>query len=233
MVPFFFGAFANRLYLRNLKQFHRRNFAKIPDFDVLSEEPKKTADYVAGALEFSGLKQVKIIKRNGIGEIIAPHYEVKVGSETLVFVYEPLACHSYNYIRINNRKVKIATIDTMLSFYLAFIFANRTYYNPERIRCMSYYLFEVQKYNRLKQKGILRRFSINCYGNQNTLQTLREEKAKKYKELKSKRGTRAWEWYFLRYIPGEEKKTRKKKSRKAKKQHKAKKSRKSRKLWIF
>ena len=33
---------------------------------------------------------------------------------------------------------------------------------------------------------------------------MREEKAEKYKELKNKRGTKEWDWYFLRYTPGNE-----------------------------
>ena len=75
----------------------------------------------------------KIVKKKGVGETIAPHYEVKFGKETLLFIYEPLACHSYNVITIDNRKIRIATIDTMLSFYLAFLFIDRVYYEKNRI----------------------------------------------------------------------------------------------------
>ena len=39
----------------------------------------------------------------GIGEIIAPHYYIKVGNDAVAFIYEPLACHSYNTIKINNK----------------------------------------------------------------------------------------------------------------------------------
>ena len=31
------------------------------------------------------------------------------------------------------------------------------------------------------------------------------EKTKKYEELKDKRGSKDWEWYFLRYEPAKEK----------------------------
>ena len=93
-------------------------------------------------------------------------------------IYKPLACQSYNEIKIKKRKVKIATIDTMLSLYLAFMYVNRKYYDPNRILCMSEFLFKVQQYNRLNQKGLLKRFSINYYGHQETLDKMREEKAK-------------------------------------------------------
>merc|ERR1711907_614690 len=93
----------------------------------------------------------------------------------------------------------------MLSFYLAFLYSNRAYYDTERILCMSQFLFTVQQKNRLQQKGLLRRFSINCYGHQETLDAIREHKSKKYEELKTKRNSEEFEKWFLNYKPGEKK----------------------------
>jgi hypothetical protein len=90
----------------------------------------------------------------------------------------------------------------MLSFYLAFLYSDRTYYDKDRILCMTNYLFEVQQHNRLKQESILKRFSMNCYGQQQTINRLREEKAEKYRQLKNKRGTTEYEEWFLKYNPG-------------------------------
>ena len=39
----FFGAMANRLYLRYLRRFKHLKISKIPDFDVLSEDPEQSA----------------------------------------------------------------------------------------------------------------------------------------------------------------------------------------------
>lgn len=91
----------------------------------------------------------------------------------------------------------------MLSFYLAFLYANRPYYDPERLLCMSEYLFIVQSKNRLKQKGLLKRFTTNCYGKQETMEDIRASKANKFKELQNKRNSKEYEEYFLRYTPGE------------------------------
>ena len=88
-----------------------------------------------------------------------------------------------NLESINNQKIKVATIDTILSFYLVFIYAGRPHFDVNRLLCMSEYLFRVQLKNRLQQKGLLRRFSISCYGKQETLEDIRANKAKKYKEL--------------------------------------------------
>jgi hypothetical protein len=181
----------------------RRKLEKIADFDVLCNDPETTAEIVKERLKDIGIKNVKIIKREPIGEIIPLHYEVKIGEETVIFIYKPIACHSYNTININGKKVKIATIDTMLSFYLAFLYANKPYYNDylERILCMSKFLFEVQQKNRLQQKGLLRRFSITCYGHQETVEEMRAKKSEKYKELKSKGNKTEFEEWFLSYKP--------------------------------
>ena len=225
----FFGAFANRMYLKDLKKLKKQKIPKIPDFDVLSEEPQTAARILKERLEDSGIKKVSVKEKKGVGEIIAPHYEVAVGPESVVFIYEPLACHSYNVINLKGRNFRIATLDTMLSFYLAFIYANRPYYNENRILCMSQFLFKVQQKNRLRQNGILRRFSMECYGKQATLESMRQEKAEKFKELKKKRGSKDYDWYFLRYIPAEEDKDFEPDEKEKKKKLKKKKKKKTRK----
>jgi hypothetical protein len=151
-----------------------------------------------------------------VGEIISPHYEISVGRDTVCFLYKPLACHSYNVIRVGGKKVKVATIDTMLSLYLAFLYADRPYYDHDRIYCMSQYLYKVQQRNRLQQKGVLKRFSLQCIGKQDTLEDMRNEKTKMFEILKSKRGSKEYEEWFLKYAPGIEKKEKKEKREKAK-----------------
>ena len=108
----------------------------------------------------------------------------------------------------------------MLSFYLAFLYTNRPYFDKERLLCMSQYLFMVQSKNRLKQKGLLKRFSINCYGKQETMEDIRANKALKFQELKNKKNSKEYEEYFLRYTPGS--KEIKEKKPKEKKQYKKK-----------
>lgn len=225
----FFGGFAISLYSRYMPKHIRKKVKNVPDFDVLSEHPEQTADILKERLEDEGYKKVKVVHHEAIGEIVAPHYDIRVGNETVCFIYEPLACHSYNVIRIKGMNVRIATIDTMLSFYLAFLYTDRPYYDEERILCMCEFLFQVQQKNRLQQKGLLKRFSINCYGKQATLGSIREEKAKKFDELKSKRGSEEWNEWFLRYVPEklmpkkpESKKTVKKRTKPAKKTRKKK-----------
>jgi hypothetical protein len=180
----------------------RKQLKRIPDFDVMSNEAETTAEIVVERLKDIGIKNAKMIKRPPLGEVIPEHYQIMVGTDTIAFIYKPVACHSYNILNIDGQKIKIATIDTMLSYYLAFLYANRNYYNVDRILCMSKFLFEVQEENRLAQKGLLKRFSINCIGHQESVEEMRAEKAAKFRELKDKKGTREYEEWFLSYQPG-------------------------------
>ena len=211
----FFGGYASFLYSTYMPTKQKKLFQKTPDFDVLAEEPEKAAAILKERLEDFDYKDLQLIKHEGIGELIAPHYEIKVKinkiEETVAFIYKPLACHSYNIIKKGNKTVRVATIDTMLSFYFAFFYSDRDYYDENRILCMAQYLFDVQQKNRLQQKGLLKRFSINCYGKQDTLEEMRNTKAEKYKELKNKRNSKEYESWFLRYVPFEEKMEKKEK----------------------
>jgi len=199
----FFGGYAISLYSQYMPKNLKLKFQKIADFDVLSNEPETTSQIVKERLKDIGVKNTKIIKRKPVGEIIPEHYEIKIGNDTIAFIYKPIACHSYNVLNIHGDKVKISTIDTMLSFYLAFLYANRPYYNEflERILCISKFLFEVQQKNRLEQKGLLKRFSITCYGHQESVEEMRAHKAEKFKELKQNRNSEEFEEWFLNYKP--------------------------------
>ena len=203
----FFGGYAISLYSQYMPKNLQHKLERIADFDVLSNDPETTAQIVKERLKDINIKNVKIIKRQPVGEVIPEHYEVTIGKDTVVIIYKPIACHSYNILNIKGQKVKIATIDTMLSFYLAFLYADRPYYNKflERIMCMSKFLFDVQQKNRLQQKGLLRRFSITCYGHQESIEEIRAHKAEKYREIKQKGDKKEMEEWFLNYKPDDNK----------------------------
>ena len=145
---------------------------------------------------------MKVNKKQATGDdAIMTHYEIVVDDDTLCFIYEPYGCYSYNTIKVNNKTVKVATIETMLLFLLAFMYADRPYYDHERIICMAEYLINVQAKNRLEQKGLLKRFNVNCYGKEKTLVEIRGETASKYKELKNAQDSKEYNKYFFKYIP--------------------------------
>ena len=167
----------------------------------MSETPLETAENAKIALTRAKIKNVKIIKRAPIGEIIPLSYELKIDNDTLAFVYEPVSCHNYNEIKINNKIIKIATIDTIMNFYLAFLYADKPYYDTNRLLCITKIMFEIQQKHRLENKGLLERFTMKCYGKSLTLQGIKEEKADKFIELKDKKGTDEYDEWFLSYNP--------------------------------
>jgi hypothetical protein len=198
----FFGGYASSLYSKYMDKKRRSLMNKIPDFDVLAEDPNRCAIIIQERLEEQGFKNVAIIEHDSIDDVIPKHIQITVGKETIAFIFEPVACHNYNTIQIGSQEINVATIDTMLSFFLAFIYANKPYFEKDRILCMAQFLFEVEQKNRLEQKGLLKRFSIKCYGKQPTLESMRAEKAEKFKELADKRNGPEWNEWFFKYAPG-------------------------------
>jgi len=116
-------------------------------------------------------------------------------------IYKPDACYSYNMVNLGDQVIRIATIDTILRFYLAFSLIKKSYYDKHRLICMSDFLINILRIHGRKQKGILKRYSLSCIGVQKSLQDIRREKAEKYKLLKGNRKTKEWEYLFLKYNP--------------------------------
>jgi len=202
----FFGGYATSLYSRYMPENERRLVKKVPDFDVLSTDYETCAMSIKKHLENNQFKKVKLVYHDAIGEIVPEHIEIRVEKETIAFVYTPIGCHSYNTIQINDQSIHVATIDTILTFYLSFVYAGMPYYNKDRLLCMAKFLFDVEQKNRLAQKGLLHRFTIECYGKQLSLPEIRAEKALKYKELKDKVNTEEYDMWFLNYNPEKHKK---------------------------
>lgn len=135
----------------------------------------------------------------------------------LVYVFDTLACHGYNVIKRHNHELRIASFDTLMSFYLAFLYSPRSILSRERILCMAEILFGMMKYMRNKHHSLFKRFTTTCYGSQDTLGTIMAERAKKYEELRDKlnrtqrqytkkhpqykKVLKEFESWFLRYIP--------------------------------
>ena len=199
----FFGGYAISMYSQYMPKKLQKKLNKYPDFDVLAKDAAKVAEITQERLKDIGITNVTIKKHESFADLIPIHYELKVGKDSVAFIYEPIACHSYNVISVHGDKTRIATIDTMLSFYLAFIYANQPYYKQfkDRILCMANFLYAVQEHNRLNQKGLLKRFSIICYGHQDSVEEMRAHKSAKFVELKNNRNSKEYEEWFLNYKP--------------------------------
>ena len=170
------------------------------DVYVLARNPLKTANAVIDALKKININAEKIYQ-DAIGDIIPERYDIKIKKVVVASIYKPIACHSYNVINMDGKKVFIATIETMLSFYLAFLYINNPYEVSEKMLCMSKDLLDLQEKHKLDQKGIFKRYTITCYGHQPSQQEMREEKAKMYEKLKHKIGTLEYNKWFYNYKP--------------------------------
>jgi hypothetical protein len=197
----FVGGYASSLYGKYMPKKRRKQFDNIPDFDVLSTDPATSAEQVATSLRQAGFDNVTVDALPAVGEIVPQHYCVNVGENTVCLILEPNGCQSFNTIHLGGETVRVASIDTLLNLYLTFTYADRPYFQRQRLMCMAAYLFEVQMHNRLAQKGLLQRFPLTCYGSQPTLKDLREEKSDMYEKLKQDRTSREYESWFLRYTP--------------------------------
>jgi hypothetical protein len=201
----FFGSYASSLYGRYMPARERVLVQQAPDFDVIAEHADQVATILVERLRDEGFSRAKFVVRAAVGEVVPQHYEIRVGGDTIAFIYEPIACHSYNRITLGGREIKVASIDTMLAFYLAFYYVDRPYYTEfrDRILCIAQLLFRVQQRNRLEQRGLLRRFTIHCYGKQKTVEDIRAEKAAKFRELSGDKNSHEYQMWFLKYNPGE------------------------------
>ena len=200
----FFGGYSSYLYARYMPTNEKNLIKEIADYDVLIENSDECANNLVETLNENGYTNVKMIFHKAIGEIVPKHYEIKVNNKSLVFIYESIACHSYNKLEIEGKTVNVASIETILSFYLAFLYVNNSYFKNDKLLCISKFLFSIIEKNRLRNTGILKRFTINCYGKQDTLEDIRSKKAAKYNEFNKiniQDNIKEYEMWFLKYTP--------------------------------
>lgn len=197
----FFGGYAHALY----SKYSKKNINSNPDFDVLCEDLRRCTTILVERLESVGIKSTSIVEHKAIGELIPESIEFKVGKDTVAFLFKPVACHNYNVLTMDHKEIRVATIDTILSFYLAFLYIDDPMFTPFRNRhlCLVNFLFSLEQKYRLAQKGLLRRFVPMCYGNQETMESIRAQKAIKFAELKTNRNSKEYQEWFLNYRPSE------------------------------
>ena len=197
----FFGGYAMDLYNKFNKKSKKMMNISNPDFDVLYEDPNKLALIIEEEFERNNIKNVKKIEYNEVGELIPYHIELKVNNESILFIYKPVACHNYNRIKYQKEQINIATIDTILAFYLAFYYSDLPQYDNNRLICVAAFLVNALEKNKLDESGIFKRYSLDCIGKQPTLKSMRSEKADKFRELKNNRTSSEYEMWFLNYSP--------------------------------
>ena len=90
-------------------------------------------------------------------------------------------------------------ISTPRNHPLIFIFTNNEMYDIDRILCTAHMLQNIYLKNRLKDSGLLKVFTIQCLGDQETFEDILLKKKDAFKNVK-KSDTKYEKW-FLKYIP--------------------------------
>ena len=204
----FVGEFAVSLYGKYMSKEHKERFLKNKErfhIETLSDEPLVYTKIVKAELKKKGYDHIKIEEREPIGSIIDVHYEITVNDIPVCLIYKSEGCYNYNTIKREKKEVRVATIDTIMTFLLAAMYTGRPYYNNDKLLCIAQYLFIIQIKNRLANRGLLKRFTLNCVGYEQSLQERRLEKAKKYRLLKKDRESKEFNEMFFKYNPNEEK----------------------------
>lgn len=194
----FFGGFSMELFSKKPLFFKNVH----PEFNVLYEDPEKASTIIVEKLKENGVGHIEIKSYPAHGEIIPAYHQILVNKVVIANIYEPIACHNYNTIQVGEDTVHIATIDTMLSFYFAFLYLNHSQLKKSNILCLAQELIELTQKNRVEGlDGVFQRFAMNCVGKQKTIMDIRSEKIEKYKELKGQFGTKEYNRWFLKYNP--------------------------------
>jgi len=212
----FLGGFSDMFYLKFLKGIKINRDKVIKDnnsyiIDILSENPENTLKKIKEIKEIKEIKNnsseinIKVVKKNTQDDILPSHYYVTISNNennVNINIYDSNdKCNSYNTVKIGDNIIKIASIETKIYYYLAFMYLNDKHYDTKRIFCLANFLFLVQEQNILNKRKLLKKFPVNCYGKDKLKEDIREIKTKKYEELKNKKNSLEYHKWFLRYMP--------------------------------
>jgi hypothetical protein len=241
----FFGSLSMNQYSKYLIKESNR-FNTFQYFMVFVDNLERRTRALSNVLKsMENVKNVDVVESKGLTEFIPPHNIIYVTDkndikEPIAIMFQTEACYSYNEIQIKGKPMRIASIETLMNMYLALQYdedkVDEKLIHKSRLMCAATELYIIQKENRLAQRGVLKRFSLNCYGHQQSKAELAKYKKEKVKELgknKVSKDSKEYESWALNYEPAqieankkadkekEEKKTKKKSSSKTEKKAKA------------
>ncbi len=209
----FIGLFSKSFLFKYKPVKYSIDLSNIPNFDVIHADPERLLDKIKNKFQEG---DITIIEYPEIDSVIKRRYQIKYKKDTIAYIYEPSTCNNYNEVTYKNKKVRIGTTDTILSFYLLFLYLDDMNYDIERLMCLSDYLLQIQRENRLSQRSPLRRFTLQCVGKQETTLELRQQREQLYNEMKERKQKvrKDYDMYFFTYKPSAGKKNKNNKTKK-------------------
>ena len=208
----FFGSLAMEQYGTHLIEKSHR-FDTFKYFMVFVDNLERRTRALSNVLmTMENVKKVEVVQSEGIVEFIPSHNIIYITDsknikEPIAIMFQTEACYSYNEIQLRGKPMRIASIETLMNMYLAFQYdedkVDEKIINKSHLMCAASELYKIQKENRLAQRGVLKRFSLNCYGHQHTLSEIMKYKKIKVKELSKDKDSKEYESWTLNYQPAE------------------------------
>jgi hypothetical protein len=147
--------------------------------------------------------QGTIVHHPPVGEIVPACVELQVRKTPVLRLFQTIACHNYNEISVRRKRIRVATIDTIMNMYLALSYAS-SYSKPQQQRylCMAQFIFEKYQQHRRNPTGVYNRFTLSCLGKQQTMLDILKTKYEIYQEMqKNATFRKKYDEYFLNYNP--------------------------------
>ena len=139
-------------------------------------------------------------------ETLEPRFcrvDIYIKKQLYAVLWKPETAFSYNSVPfsipgdvLKSRAIRVASIETQVYYLYALHYLKYRPLNTQMVTVLLRHYFE----NR-DNTGILRRFSIDCYGPPTTRETVLQEKHNKYNKYKHNKKAPEYQWYFLYYDP--------------------------------
>lgn len=145
------------------------------------------------------VKDEKDTEEHDAIEILPRHVDVKdKNGKVWMRIYETVACHSYHKMA---NGVYVASIPTLLHFYLASIFAGHPETERARLLCTAQRIVDISTQKNKRRYELLT--PVDCLGKQPTLVDLREEKSAMFERLSKHKSSADFLTYFFTYNPSD------------------------------
>jgi len=201
----FIGEYACHIYAKTFKKVNNsyaEKFQSMPEcFEALYQNSQMGAQMVQEKLMDQGIRKVRVIKHNELAEFIPVHFEIRINNKPYTYIYEPMGCNSFNSFTSQNIQISVASIHTMFYYTYSFKYSKVPYHNVKTYDDMIGFLYELDEKTELKATGLLKRFPLNCVGNQEFYEDILKKKNMKFKELKNRKNDKEYEILFLNYNP--------------------------------
>ena len=186
----FFGGFTSFVALKEKEPINADFEVLVENLDDALKELKKQL-----TTSFGSVKDFQFNRNNPSGEVVPEYIEIIYKQDSIAKMFKTLACHAYEDVHIKELKqtFRVATFETMMSLYLAFLYASNMARSRNRILCMAAVLFHNKNEKRLKLPSL----SSKCYGNQQTKTDIMMEKKLARENLD--KADSEYDEYFLFY----------------------------------